>query len=284
MHISFVILHYLGIEDTIECISSIQENVKYKNYSIVVVDNGSNNSTGEQLQNIYKNNSNIIIIINKENLGFAKGNNIGFRYSKQILKADFIIMINNDTFIKQEVFLDTLIEKYNEDAFDIAGPNVISSIDGISQNPINRQFKSIKDVNHRIRKHKVLLFLSYMRLDNFFQRIFLFYKKEIKRKSYDNVDRDFQLHGCCMIFSPTYIKRYDGIYDKTFMYSEEDILRYIVERDDLIMKYIEDIVIYHKEYSSTYIALGNGYKKRQFYYINSIKSCELLKELMFNGD
>ena len=39
--IVFVILHYLAIKETIDCVSSIQQNVCYDNYSIIIVDNGS---------------------------------------------------------------------------------------------------------------------------------------------------------------------------------------------------------------------------------------------------
>lgn len=280
MHISFVILHYLTIDDTIECINSVKKNIKYKYYSIVIVDNGSKNFTGEKLQDRYKNDHNVVIIINEENLGFAKGNNLGFNYAKNKLKSDVIIMINNDTIIYQNDFIETILKSYELKKFDVCGPNVISSVDGKKQNPIKREFYSIKDVNKRIQKQKVLLFFSYFRVDTIFQRLYLLKLKLLKNKDEKEKKNDYQLHGCCMIFSPSYIKRYDGIYDKTFMYSEEDILRYIVERDCLKMIYLEEITIYHKEYSSTYIAVGKGYRKRQFYYKNSIKSCTLLRNMM----
>ena len=48
--VCFVILHFLTIEDTLKCINSICENIRYKNYHIVVVDNGSPNGTGLELK------------------------------------------------------------------------------------------------------------------------------------------------------------------------------------------------------------------------------------------
>ena len=47
----FVILHYKTEKDTIECIESIKK-LSYKNIEIVIVDNGSQNGTGENLKNL----------------------------------------------------------------------------------------------------------------------------------------------------------------------------------------------------------------------------------------
>ena len=69
---AFVILHYLTIDDTIACIDSIINNIEYDKYTIVVVDNGSENNTGKLLKNKYSGSKKIRILLNVENLGFAK--------------------------------------------------------------------------------------------------------------------------------------------------------------------------------------------------------------------
>ena len=107
---AFVILHYITTKDTIECINSIRDNVfvpcNDKKY-IIVVDNGSPNSSFNELNTTFKENENILFIKSNENIGFARGNNLGFMYAKNNLKADFIIMANNDTIVSQKKFLTT---------------------------------------------------------------------------------------------------------------------------------------------------------------------------------
>ena len=77
--IVFVILHYLAIKETIDCVSSIQQNVCYDNYSIIIVDNGSGvEKDSERLQQLERDNSKVKLITLQSNLGFARGNNIGF--------------------------------------------------------------------------------------------------------------------------------------------------------------------------------------------------------------
>jgi GT2 family glycosyltransferase len=58
---------------------------------------------------------------------------------------------------------------------------------------------------------------------------------------------DFQLHGACMFFANRFVEKYDGLCDKTFMYGEENILKYMVTRDQMHMAYLEDVTVYHKE-------------------------------------
>ena len=57
MHYAFVILHYLTYKDTVECVESILENITNAEYSIIIVDNGSNNESGDQLQKKYAENN-----------------------------------------------------------------------------------------------------------------------------------------------------------------------------------------------------------------------------------
>ena len=158
---------------------------------------------------------------------------------------------------------------------EIAGPKIISLVDGKNQNPVRRQYNSRKDVVIRKWKYIVLYTLSLVNLDNVF-RSFLARKIEDVAPE----EKDVQLHGACLIFGKRYIEQYDGLYDKTFLYGEENILRYIAERDGFRMEYLKDIEVYHKEDSSTRAVYGEGVRKRRFYYQNNIKSCDSLLKLM----
>lgn len=277
MKIAFLILHYKNIKETVECIESILKNVKYKNYNIVIVDNGSNNNTGESLKERYKNYEIIKVIINKENLGFAKGNNIGFCYIKNELHSDFIVMINSDIIIKQEDFCEKLIKKYNENQFHIAGPDIILS-NGIHTNPVNVTCKNLEDLKKMIRLKKRQIFLCRHKME--FLNIMI---SKIKNKLYrvGTVDKKyFQLHGAAIIFSPLYINMYNGLYDGTFLYFEETILRYICDRDDLKMSYLKDLQVIHKESKTTKSLFSNISKRHMFYYVNSLNSCISLLNLI----
>lgn len=288
MKISFLILHYKNINETTECIKSIIDNVKYDNYDIVIVDNGSNNNTGEELRDKYESNSKIKVIISEENLGFAKGNNIGFNYIKNNLDSDFIVMINSDTIIEQEDFCQKLIEKYELYKFDVCGIDIVLQ-DGTHTNPTVPNIKNINDIENLITKFKFNIKMCKLKLD-IINVLSTKVKTKIKRndikidRSKDIIsNKEIQLHGSAMIFSKTFMEKYDGLYDGTFLYFEEVSLRYICERDNLIVLYTPDIKIIHKESKSTKSIYSDWQKRHLFYYENVTYSATNLLNYIRNS-
>ncbi|NLT52453.1 MAG: glycosyltransferase family 2 protein, partial [Ignavibacteria bacterium] len=254
---TFVILHYLTIDDTIECVESILEKIDYPDYKIIIVDNASPNKTGEKLSTLYKDNLKITVIINSENLGFAKGNNVGFKYAKERLNSNFIALINNDTIIEDADFISIVLKKYEISKFDVLGPDVVSLADKKHQNPRELTIKSKARLIKLIRHHRFLLGLNYFMIDSiteklkkkFFPKPFISNSSD-KYLNYSTDQTNVKLSGCCLIFSQDYIKRSNGLFPETFLFSEEEILYYICKRDNLRILYSPDTSIIHKEDST----------------------------------
>lgn len=284
---TFVVLHYQTLDDSIGCVESILSNINYENYNIIIVDNKSPNLTGNVLKEKYKSYPKINVILNEENMGFAKGNNVGFNYAKKELKSDFIALINNDTFIQQPDFITKIINKYSDLKFHILGPDIISTIDGIHQNPRILTLQNRERLKKYLRLYNILLFLNYFGLDKILETL----KKKIINKPFvtpeqnisiqwDKEQNDVKLHGSALVFSPLYIMKYNGLHPSTFMYSEEAILYFIAKRDDLKTVYFPSVKIFHKEDSSTNSVFTKNYTKRRFYYKNFINSGKVLLNLM----
>ena len=88
----FVVLHYQAFDVTCNCISSLLNLITdVVDVSIIVVDNASPNGSGNQLKNKYKNANRVRVVLNKNNDGFAKGNNIGFVIAKGSTAKDAIM-------------------------------------------------------------------------------------------------------------------------------------------------------------------------------------------------
>lgn len=289
--VSFVILHYLTLDDTLECIESIVSTVDYPNYEIIIVDNGSYNNTGEELKKKFENTKNTHILLSDENLGFSKGNNIGFKFAIENLNSDFIVMINNDMIFTQSSFLNVLIEEYEKKKFHVLGPDIISLIDKKHQNPCNIGiFKpSRRKLKNVILKNTILLTMSYFYLDIFFKKTFFNLKNLNKKnteakKIYKKELEGCMLHGSCLIFSPLYILNYRGLFDKTFLYLEEDILHYIANQEKLTLRYSPKLHVFHKEDSSTNKMHQNSVKKRRFIYKNVKKSAIVFLGILNNRE
>ena len=100
--IAFVILHYRAADMTRKCVERIKALEGDK--KIVIVDNASPNGTGQELLDEYTEDSEIKVILNPENSGFAKGNNMGVRWVQENVPADFVVVLNNDVEILQKDF------------------------------------------------------------------------------------------------------------------------------------------------------------------------------------
>lgn len=267
MKIVFVILHYLVAEVTIECIDSIRELDKNNNdISIVVVDNNSPNDSYDILKNYTQLFEDVTLIKNNENLGFAKGNNIGFSYAKNTLNADFIVLINNDTTIEQKNFCEVLIKKYYENKYHVLGPDIITA-DGYHQNPGKKQSWSYSELKLDRLKKRIRLIMNFIGIDNSFDKPV----GDVYDKNLVNCDvKNTILHGACMIMSPDYIKKFDGLCDKTFFYMEEDVLKLMADYYGLLNMYSPDLSIHHKECVSTKKMATNDRNRRKQLYKNLI--------------
>jgi GT2 family glycosyltransferase len=282
MKVVFSILHYNTYEDTRDCVDSLLLNIEYCNYSILIIDNGSNNKSYEKLNKVYSQNKNVYIIQNESNLGFAKGNNVGFNFAKKNLKADFIIMLNNDTMIQQKKFIDVMLNLYENHKFNILGPDILSTIDSQHQNPQRIKGLKISEVKKIIFKLNLKLILNILNLENGYiileKIIKKVFKVRIKKSGYKsnfkwkNEMFNVQLHGACLIFDSHYIEKYNGLYSNTFMYAEEDILYFIAQKENLKVFYTPQLQIFHKEASSTNKVYTKKEEKRKFMYYHSKKS------------
>lgn len=286
--ICFLVLHYLTIEDTKKCITSIENLVGTDSYQIVVVDNASPNNSGEELQNLYMNDEHIHIILSKENLGFANGNNLGFKYIKEKCHPKFICMLNNDVEILTEDFYNEVNKKYSEYNFAVLGPKIYLPNNQI--NPIQEKIISYKVLKKDAIKWNVFSFLCTIGLYGAYENLKQFIKKNIIKdvpyghnlynKNVDTIQKNVVLHGCCWIFSPIYIKKFDGIDDRTFMYLEEKLLAVRLKKEKMTSLYCPSIKIFHNEDSSTKQSTKSSRKKYLFLYRNAAKSAKvLLKEL-----
>ena len=296
----FVILHYKEktVPDTRECVQSIRSHFPGDLYHIVLVENGSKDKSLELLNELYREDEKVTVLFSDTNLGFARGNNLGCDYARDQFDPDFLIVINNDTFIKQDGFLKKIEELYKEYSFHILGPD-IRDRNGHSQNPVYHFPITLEEIDRslvKLKRKQDCLKSGYL---NYYIKFKL--KKWIKdmikktlpvpalRKklsgphSTDTLSRNIQqgigLHGAALIFSRDYLSRYkDVFFPGTFLYKEEDVLYYRVKAHGLNSLYHPGLVIHHKEDQSTDTVFTNGAEKEAFIIGEQIKSFQAYRD------
>ena len=116
--VSIILLNWNNFGDTKKCLESLRR-IDYPNYRIIVVENGSEDDSLQQLER----ESGIELIRNQENLGFAGGNNSGIKFAMKE-KFDYILLLNNDTEVDGQ-FLSFLVAEMQSNArTGIAGSKI----------------------------------------------------------------------------------------------------------------------------------------------------------------
>lgn len=211
--IAFVILNYNTWEMTLKCVDSISGTCR-QNYTIYIVDNGSTNDSYHQLKEHYQNREDVRVIEN-ENLGYARGNNVGIR---QAIKDghDIITVVNNDVIFCDDSIdhMYTFLEE-NRDAAVVA-PYVLSTEGKLRDVPF---LEPVKKSDYLLYNTKLSNFASKNGKVKYNERYFL---------SGDSIKKDpipiYKFSGCCFMAKSEMLEKI-GLFDEhTFLYYEEDIL------------------------------------------------------------
>jgi GT2 family glycosyltransferase len=106
MDLSIIIPSYNTVKETCDCLESVYKSLAFSNqsltYEVIVFDNNSSDITVPTIQKKFPN---VILIKNKENLGYGKGNNAAVKRTH----GDMLFFLNSDILV-----LDNAITKLYE--------------------------------------------------------------------------------------------------------------------------------------------------------------------------
>lgn len=199
--VSIIIVSWNAKEYLQKCLDSIIEYSKSVKTEIIVVDNASNDGSPEIVESKYPQ---VKLIRNSENSGFAKANNLGYKYCS----GKFVCLINSDVEIFEDC-IGKMFEYMNEHpGVGMLGPKVLNS-DGSLQLTF-REFPGFK-VN----------ILRALALDNYFsysKKVLRNSKKELENNK--GIEVDF-LSGCFMMIRKDTIDKI-GLFDEDYFFYAED--------------------------------------------------------------
>ena len=138
---SIIILTHNQLEHTKLCLQSIKKYTPQP-YELILVDNGSTDGTLDYLRKYANDHSNVRVIANKENLGFAAGNNQGLA----LAGGDYLLLLNNDTVVTEGwlAHMLSVFERYSE--VGIVGP--VSNYVSGPQQVKEASYQSLKKMPH----------------------------------------------------------------------------------------------------------------------------------------
>jgi GT2 family glycosyltransferase len=243
--IAIIILNWNTYQYTHNCIISLNYN-NFKNFKIIVVDNGSKDNSLDLLKNDFEN---IKFIKNKINLGFSGGNNIGIRYALS-QKFKYIMLLNNDVEVEKD-FITPLLKKLKE----------------------NRNTAAVQPL--------ILNFSDKSTIWNAGGTINNFFGLPLTRhKPKKSEDKTSWITGCCILIKSEVINEV-GLLDENFFAYYEDVdwsIRIKSLKYNLV--FVNDSVIYHHGSVSSKVNnyFGEGYLSPFAHYLNIRNHLFLLRK------
>ncbi len=116
--ISILILTYNNFLINRLCLKSIYCNTTYPNFEVIVVDNASHDETPAWLRCFAAGHTNLKLILNSENLGFAGGNNQAAREAN----GEYLVFLNNDTVVTKGWLERLLAHMQSDPRMGLVGP------------------------------------------------------------------------------------------------------------------------------------------------------------------
>jgi GT2 family glycosyltransferase len=191
--VSIVTLNWNGLGVTLEFLESMKLST-YKNYEIIVVDNGSDIDPTEKIMagNYY----NTKVVKSPVNLGSAGGNNFGMRHSRP--DYDFCFQLNNDAEITPD-----LIEKCLEPFYTDASIGAVCPKIRFHHNPTVIQYAGFNKMSMLTGKTTAVGSL------------------EVDNGQHDVSGYTHLAHGCALMVKREVIEKVGMMAEKYFVYYDE---------------------------------------------------------------
>jgi GT2 family glycosyltransferase len=214
--LALILLNWNTPKLTANCISTVMKYCNAELYDIIIVDNGSTDGSLSLLQTQFPQH---IYIDNKENLGFAEGNNRALNYS---IENDYTysLLLNTDTEVDED-FLSPLIEYLEQ----------------------HKKIAAVQPAIYFLDKKNQL-----WNGGSFFNQFFgITYSKNKKsRQSLQKPEKVEWLTGCCFLVKNEALKQTGLLNTKFFLYYEDVDLSFRLRENDYELHYYPNTKVYHE--------------------------------------
>ncbi|MDP3987634.1 MAG: glycosyltransferase family 2 protein, partial [Candidatus Levybacteria bacterium] len=260
--LSIIILSYNTKDLTVACLKSIfnryGKQLEGGEFEVLVVDNNSTDGTQEGIKNYELRIKNFKLIINKDNLGFSRGNNIGAKEAK----GKYLFFLNSDTEVLDDGLLKMIQFLDNNQQVGVLGVKLVNP-DGTDQKSAGKFYN----------------------LFNVFLMLFGGERLGLLRFSPNNQKSVDWVSGAAMIINKELFDKINGFDEKLFMYMEDMELCYRVKINNCQIVFYPNIKILHKSLGSSNktFAIVNIYKGLLYFYKkhSNYFSYIMMKDLLY---
>jgi len=211
--VTILIPNYNGKKWLEQCLPTI-EKITYKNYEILVVNNGSTDDSADFLK---KNYPKVRVIELHPNRGYAGANNFGVRKAL----GKYVLLLNNDTQVTPN-FLEPLLTK-------IESGKTIGAVQ--------------PQIRHMVYRNKIDSIGSFFTFTGFLYHYGYF--QNVKEKKYNKELSIYSVKGACFLMRKKDYIALGGIDESLVTYVEESDLCHRVLLSGKRIIYVPQSIVYH---------------------------------------
>lgn len=245
-----LILNFNGNNNTLDCVESLKKiNITDFKLTILVVDNNSSeklNLKSDLFEKIQ-----LKVIKNEKNLGFSGGNNVGIRHALKY-GADYIVILNNDTYVHENFLIELLkaAQKGNENG--ILSPKIYFA-------------SGFEYHKNRYSKQELGKVLWYAGGQMDWANVIAHHRgvDQVDVGQFDKIEQTELATGCCMLIKKEVFDKIGMFDSRYFLYYEDADLSIKARNKNLKVVYVPASIIWHKNAGST----GGSGSALQDYYI-----------------
>ncbi|MFD2672014.1 glycosyltransferase family 2 protein [Marinicrinis sediminis] len=202
MDLSIIVVNYNTCEMTMKTLESVTQSETEYQYEVLLVDNASSDQSVPRIQAAFPN---FTVIANKQNLGFAKANNIGIERAC----GTYILLLNSDVVIQPDTLQIMVAFMENHPGAGASGCKVILP-DGKLDQACHRGFPT------------PFASLTYMlKLDRLFPNRHSFGRYHLSFLDLDSTHSVDALVGAFMLVRRSVIEQAGLLDEDYFMYGED---------------------------------------------------------------
>jgi GT2 family glycosyltransferase/lipopolysaccharide/colanic/teichoic acid biosynthesis glycosyltransferase len=232
LQLSVIIVNFNVREFLHHALVSLQKAMKGIRGEIIVVDNASDDGSVEMVRKRFPN---VHLLVNKENVGFARANNLALKKAR----GQFLLLINPDTLVQEDT-LRVMLKFFAENPdVGLAGCKILNP-DGTFQLPCRRSFPT-----------PWVAFTKMTGLSTLFPQSRLFGKYNL---TYLSPDESYELDavsGSFMMVRREVYEQVGGLDEDFFMYGEDLDWCYRIQQAGWKNYYVHSTKIIHYKGEST---------------------------------
>lgn len=218
-----IILNYNSYNDTINCVASIFNFSNEKRLStIYIVDNASTDESGGMLVKKYNNYSNISVILNSKNMGYACGNNVGIQAALND-GCEYIFIVNSDILFKNNAHEKLADFMDLHPLVGVVAPKVLTKEGNIQPKTIRKPRTFTNKMISSTILRKIFPGIANKINENFY----------MSKCNFTQPFKCFEVSGCAWMIRGHVFEKI-GLFDEnTFLYCEEVIYSHLLKESNI---------------------------------------------------